>query len=332
MEAVAPVARSARMTTRRRRDHRPMEVPAAVRSRLLLQHGIISREQLRAAGWSRHVIAGLLGRGVLVRLHPSTYAFGSPPTALAGRMMAAVLAAGPGSFVSHESAAVHLGLMRRRVARIDVTCPRRHRGLVGARVAHSRDCPGDDVVDVDGVPTSSPTRTIVDLAARLRPEYLVRVMDECAYRGLLDLDALEEVLAARDGRRGRRVLRDAVDLYVRGSRGVRSRYEMRAVDWVRRRGETPVPNVRLRVGHGGPIEVDLAWMDERICVELDGPGHDRPTARRRDGERDARLHSAGYQVFRIRQADHDADAETAWASALAALRAARAQRATALRG
>jgi very-short-patch-repair endonuclease len=40
-------------------------------------------------------------------------------------------------------------------------------------------------------------------------------------------------------------------------------------------------------------EVDAFWPDRRFIAEVDGPGHARPRARRRDHTRDKELRAAG---------------------------------------
>jgi very-short-patch-repair endonuclease len=46
------------------------------------------------------------------------------------------------------------------------------------------------------------------------------------------------------------------------------------------------------------IEVDLHWPELKLCLEVDGPGHDRPRTQREDAERDQMLRAAGYEVMR----------------------------------
>jgi very-short-patch-repair endonuclease len=56
----------------------------------------------------------------------------------------------------------------------------------------------------------------------------------------------------------------------------------------------PIANVKV-LGH----EVDAYWPEFRLVVEVDGPGHERPRARRRDRKRDRELRAAGYVVLRF---------------------------------
>ena len=56
----------------------------------------------------------------------------------------------------------------------------------------------------------------------------------------------------------------------------------------------PIANVKV-LGE----EVDAYWPEFKLVVEIDGPGHDRPRARRRDRRIDRKLRAAGYTVLRF---------------------------------
>jgi hypothetical protein len=80
----------------------PDAVIAALATR---QHGVVSRRQLSAIGIGRREIEGRLERGSLHLVHRGVYAVGHPSLTVDGRHLAAVLATGPGTVVSHRSAA-----------------------------------------------------------------------------------------------------------------------------------------------------------------------------------------------------------------------------------
>jgi very-short-patch-repair endonuclease len=63
----------------------------------------------------------------------------------------------------------------------------------------------------------------------------------------------------------------------------------------------------------GPFIVDFAWLSARIVIEVDGASHDLPGRSERDGERDIFLHSQGFRVIRLRDADVIANAAKAFA-------------------
>src|SRR5215207_9225311 len=79
----------------------PRDVWALVRE----QHGVVSRAQLLALGFSAPAILHRVAKG---RLHPvwrGVFAVGRPEVTRLGRWLAAVLASGPYSVLSHSDTA-----------------------------------------------------------------------------------------------------------------------------------------------------------------------------------------------------------------------------------
>lgn len=111
--------------------------------------------------------------------------------------MAAVLACGPGAVLSHGSAAVLLGLPWRPNKWIDVTVPTpggRAKRLV---IVHRSSVAPSERTTKDGIPVTSPNRTLVDLADYGRRRPVERALDEAAYLRL-DVGGLKP----RQSRRG----------------------------------------------------------------------------------------------------------------------------------
>jgi len=69
------------------------------------QHGVITFGQLLGAGLSKGGVLRRERRGWLHRIHRGVYAVGHPSIGAEGRYMAAVLACGRGTTLSHRSAA-----------------------------------------------------------------------------------------------------------------------------------------------------------------------------------------------------------------------------------
>lgn len=106
-----------------------------------------------------------------------------------------------------------------------------------------------------------------------------------------------------------------------GSAGTRSWLEDRAADVLAIAGiPAPLVNVRVRIRgaevrvlthRAGPveradsIELDMYWPAAGVCLEIDGPGHDRAMTRRQDAERDARLARVGITCARLTHRDVD---------------------------
>src|SRR3712207_6216201 len=126
------------------------------------QHGVVARRQLAEVGLGRGAIDHRLGCGRLLVVHRGVYAVGYRRMTRQARWMAAVLAAGPGAVLSHRAAAALWQI--RRPDGIEVTRESKGRSRPGITV-HTAPLPPDEVTEVDGIPTTTVPRTLLDLAA-----------------------------------------------------------------------------------------------------------------------------------------------------------------------
>ena len=209
--------------------------------------------------------------------------------------MAAVLAAGEGAVLSHLAAAVHWRMWRRRWEGIDVLVPASRRPRPGFRVHRVRNLDRRDVTIYQGIPITTPARTLVDLAGTLTAHQLANVIHEAAFRNRFDDAKTKEAMARAQGK-PLGTLHAALQAHADGSAGTRSELEDRFLEtWT---GPTPRVNTKL---HG--IEVDFHWPDQDLVVEIDGPGHARPRTKAQDEQRDRELHENGIRVVRIPSGD-----------------------------
>jgi very-short-patch-repair endonuclease len=271
-----------------------MDVPAVERKELTVarlaaaQQGMVTTEQLIAAGFSYAAIARRVADGWLVRRHRGVHqlgVFGGPW----GTEMAALLACGSGSAVSHRSCAAVDGLFPRdENAPVDVTTTAR--GRPGVRVHRGRLGAGDVVVR-HGLTLTTPVRTLLDLASSVPDRELERLVEEAQVRRLI---TPEQLLAALEpGRRGTKRLRAIVEPELGCTR---SEAERRLRALVNAAG-LPAPRTNVRIAG---LEVDAVWPQQRLVVEVDGYAfHRTREAFERDRRRDARLLVAGYRVLRI---------------------------------
>jgi Transcriptional regulator, AbiEi antitoxin len=102
-------------------------IPHSLREVLAEQGRVVSRQQLLRAGVCRTTIDAKVKRGLWQRLHPGVYAAFTGTLSWEARLWAAVLYAGPGALLSHETAAELLGLIDTRSLIIHVTVPARRR-------------------------------------------------------------------------------------------------------------------------------------------------------------------------------------------------------------
>ena len=122
------------------------------------QHGVVARRQLVEAGMGSNAVDNGLRAGRLHRLHPGVYALGHRVVSREGHWMAAVLAGGARSVLSHRTAAALWGIAAHS-GPIEVTSPRSTRSRVEIR-RHCVPLPPDEVTVVDGIPVTSSHRTL----------------------------------------------------------------------------------------------------------------------------------------------------------------------------
>jgi uncharacterized protein DUF559 len=261
------------------------------------QHGVVAHHQLLELGFGRSAIQYRLKVGRLKRLYRCVYAVGHTSIGSLGRLMAAVLACGPGAVTSHRSAGWLLGLKPPESRWVEVTAPGRTRGGAQGILLHQvRRLDGGDRGERDGIPITSLPRTLLDLAEVLRPRQLERAIEEAERLRLFDLAAIEDLCLRSPGRRGVRRLRAVLAEPETEAALTRSELERRFLDLCRDAG-VPTPAVNTVVMG---FEVDAVWPDRQLVVELDGYAfHQGRVAFERDRVRDSVLQLAGFRVIRV---------------------------------
>jgi hypothetical protein len=144
------------------------------------QYGVVGRWQLVELGFGDEAIRVALASGRLHPIHREAYAVGHRIVVKRGKWLAAVLAMGPGAFLSHESAAALWGLSGDR-PKVHVNAPRGRQVRPGRRSGikvHRCKFAADEVTVHDGIPVSTVARTLFDLAERSAPHELKSAWDE----------------------------------------------------------------------------------------------------------------------------------------------------------
>jgi very-short-patch-repair endonuclease/predicted transcriptional regulator of viral defense system len=262
------------------------------------QHGVVARVQLLAIGLSRHAIAHLLATGRLHRVHRGVFAVGHRKLTQGGRWMAAVLTAGQGAVLSHLSAAALWGMLPVRSGAIDVTTTAKKRGQKGIRVRQAKLAPRD-IRTRDGIPVTSPERTLLDLAAT-HPNLLDRAIREAHYLRLTSLTSLTEICNRNKGRAGSKALAQAIEDADLDKGPTREEFERRFRLFLKKH-KLPIPlfNPPIEI-NGITIHPDCLWPSRSLIVELDSrKAHATPQAFEDDRARDRALQAAGYRVIRI---------------------------------
>jgi predicted transcriptional regulator of viral defense system len=167
------------------------------------QAGVVSHRQLAALGLTASAIDRRIRAGRLHPIHRGVYAVGHRAVGVVGMRWAAVLAVGDGAVVSHATAGAAYDLRRSSSTVIHVTVPGRagRKRRPGIRVHRPESLLADEVTTLDGLPITTPARTLLDLAAGLRGRPLEAAV-AAERRRLLDFADLHELLARYPRRPG----------------------------------------------------------------------------------------------------------------------------------
>jgi very-short-patch-repair endonuclease len=270
------------------------------------QAGVFSRAQAIAAGLTRHQIRQRVRDGMWEVELPAVYRFTAAAADERARLWAAVLWAGPDGVASHRSAA--------RQWDLELSAPKRPEVIISARravrsplvVVHRTTtlAPGD-IQFHRGLLVTSPARTIIDLAAVLRPEDLEVAFESARRLRLLTVSTVRdrfEVLRGT-GRAGSTVLAEMLD-GADGQAPADSRLEVKLARLLRAHGmPSPVRQYEV-LAHGRWYHLDFAWPARRVVVETDGRGrHANRTAFQRDRARWSALAAQGWRVLVVTWAD-----------------------------
>jgi very-short-patch-repair endonuclease len=269
----------------------------SVRALAAQQHGLVTRTQLIGLGMRADSIQWQVRSGRLICHHRGVYRIG-PLTVARAQEMSAVLACGPAAVVSHHSAAALWQLPGAHGSRIavQISVVGAHRGRrPGVRTHRVRRLPPDEITKLDGVPLTTPARTILDLAGEADAADLERMVADACKRGIATVAQLRRLIARYPNRRGVARLRGILDAGS-GPAFIRSEAEMRFLD-LARTARLPLPKVNVLIAG---LEVDFFWPPYRLVVEVDGFAfHSSRFSFERDRRRDATLIAHGFRVMRV---------------------------------
>ena len=166
------------------------------------QYGYVTSQEVRALGGRDGVLVDMERAGHLERVARGLYRFVSYPTDARDELMAATLWPRALGVISHDSALDLWELCDVNPTRVHLSVPksaRIRRNVPITYEIHERDLDDADVANVDGIPTVTPMRAILDgLERHLDRRLIDQAIDVATRRGLL-IDAerqeLENALA-----------------------------------------------------------------------------------------------------------------------------------------
>jgi hypothetical protein len=268
------------------------------------QHGLLERAQLHDGGWDDSAVRRWIVEGRLERLHSGVYRVGGVPATPRQALLAACLAGGPGVVASHRAAASLWGILDGELP-IEVTVLRQRKPRVRGAILHrSTDLVPHHILEVDGVPVTSPSRTLVDLGAVVPRWQVADALERSLVSRLLSPVEADEILSTvgRRGRSGVGALRAVLDERALGQGIPDGLLEPRMARLLREWGlPAGAFQHEIRDRSGAFVaRVDFAWPDRRLVVEVDGfSAHGTPKAMTADLARQNRLVALGWTVFRF---------------------------------
>jgi predicted transcriptional regulator of viral defense system len=149
------------------------------------QAGYFTTSQAHVVEVSDQQLHYLAKTGSLERVAHGIYRLKRFPAQPFEDVIVACLWAGDGTAASHDTALAVYGLTDAMPPTIHVTVPRPFRGRRKGVTVHVATLPDDERTTRNGVPVTSPVRTIRDIAARHGPEEAARVANEAVTQGLV---------------------------------------------------------------------------------------------------------------------------------------------------
>jgi very-short-patch-repair endonuclease len=284
------------------------------------QHGVISRLQLQDLRVSRFQIKRRVHSGEWVRELPGVWRLSWAEPSWMQKVWCASLWGGTEALISHRAAARLWELDGIKFEGIELTSAHRLRTKLQWLSPHQTDAlPREMRRMKNGVPLTSPARTLVDLAGAVDDRTLQRALEYALRRRMVSVPAIRRILrfVPERGRGGTGRLARLLEGGV-GHAETQSELERQAFDLFRRfRLPKPACQYDVIAGDRRLAVVDFAWPRLKVIVEAEGfQFHSGREAWESDIARYNALVIHGWKVLRLTHADLQDRAE-AFASSLA---------------
>jgi hypothetical protein len=251
------------------------------------QHGIFTGKHARSIGLSERQIDHRIRTGQWRRLFNYAFHIGGAPVTWKGLLLAACWAGGFRAVASHRSAAALYGWAGGREAIAEIMCPRwrraRHRQV---EVHETKVLEALDVSFVEGIPVTTPERTLLDLGAVCSPTVVLMALDRARNTGQVTFESkLRWALSVRDPRQA----------------PSESEMETLMLEVLRRHGlPAPIPQYEIRDRGRFVARVDAAYPDARLAIEYQSyQEHMGPEPLVRDNRRRSRLRALRWEMLGV---------------------------------
>ena len=261
------------------------------------QHGLVTREQARAAGLSNHQVDGRLRSGRWTTPRRGVIQVLGAPFTEEQSIMAVCLLAGRAAVASHLTAARLWRLLLPDPERLEVTTPPGRRVRVeGVRQHRTPVLAREEVYRLRGIPVTTVARTLVDCSSRVRAGALGPVVDDALRRKLVRLPELVRSHARRHTAGMAKVLAERGAGHDPGG----SERELQVGRTLVAAGLPPPVAQHEVVVAGRTFRLDHAYPADRIAIEFDGwEAHGTFEAFHTDRERARLLVAAGWRLVLV---------------------------------
>ena len=258
-----------------------------------LTQGPFSIEEAKRAGLSLRQLQGASWRLV----GPRTYQFAKLPDSPILSLRAVLSRSA--TFSGLSAAWLH-GLDVDPANPIEITIPGRGRSLTSGVRTHREDLRPGETVRRQGLPTTSPLKTVTDVARRATLTEAVAVTDMALHARLVRLADLQAFVTAHRGAKGVARLRSALKLAEPLTESpMETRLRLLLIGAGLPRPEVQ-PTLRDQRGHF-LARPDLLYPAAKLILEYDGATH--RTSLAEDNRRQNRLVDAGYRLLRFTAGD-----------------------------
>jgi very-short-patch-repair endonuclease len=255
------------------------------------QDSVVTWDQLRHLGLGAGAIEHRVRRGLLHRLHPGVFCWGTLIESPWMRARAALYACGRGSIVTHDAACGLIDIRRHPEGAIDITVIGRRVRRTGIRAHKVARVARGDVRTIRGIPVSSPARALLEIAPRLTTRELSDAVEQMQIRRLVTKRDIEQAIERAGPRPGVVALRALLE----EPAFTRSSAERRVVALLR---AARLPRPQFNAMAEG-FEVDALWRCHRVVLEYDSYAfHLTKAALERDRRKTAALQRGRYTVLR----------------------------------
>lgn len=165
----------------------------------------------------------------------------------------------------------------------------------------------DEVMVIEGIQTTTPARTALDLACRLRRDNAVAALDALSRATHLKMTDVEALAQRYRGRRGVRGALRTIALVDAGAESPRETWLRLLL--IRNGFPPPVTQIPVHDRYGVPVAVlDMGWEALKIAAEYDGDHHRTNRYQfNKDIRRAENVHELGWLLIRVTADDTEGE-------------------------